>query len=53
MVGDIVGFDAKSRGYITGRVKKVNPKTVLVTDSKSGVVWKVTATLLEPASIGA
>ena len=50
LVGDIVGFDAKSRGYITGRVKKVNPKTVLVTDSKSGVVWKVSATLLEPAA---
>lgn len=50
MVGDIVGFDAKTRGYITGRVKKVNPKTVLVTDSKSGVVWKVSATLLEPAA---
>ena len=52
MVGDIVGFDAKSRGYITGRVKKVNPKTVLVTDSASGTVWKVSATLLEPAAIG-
>ena len=53
MVGDFVGFDAKSRGYITGRVKKVNPKTVLVTDSKSGTVWKVSATLLTPAAIGA
>jgi len=53
LVGDIVGFDAKSRGYITGRVKKVNPKTVLVTDSKSGTVWKVSATLLTPAAIGA
>lgn len=53
LVGDIVGFDAKTRGYITGRVKKVNPKTVLVTDSASGVVWKVSASLLEPAGIGA
>ena len=53
LVGDIVGFDAKSRGYITGRVVKVNPKTVLVKDSASGTQWKVSATLLESASIGA
>ena len=53
MVGDIVGFDAKTRGYITGRVTKVNTKTVGVRCSKTGTQWKVTATLLEPASIGA
>ena len=53
MVGDIVGFDAKTRGYITGRVTKVNSKTVLVKQSSTGVQWKVTATLLEPAAIGA
>lgn len=53
MVGDIVGFDAKSRGYITGRVTKVNPKTVAVKCSRTGTQWKVTATLLEPAAIGA
>ena len=53
MVGDIVGFDAKTRGYITGRVTKVNIKTVTVRCSKTGTQWKVSATLLEPASIGA
>ena len=53
MVGDIVGFDAKTRGYITGRVTKVNSKTVVVKQSSTGVQWKVTATLLEPAAIGA
>jgi len=53
MVGDIVGFDAKTRGYITGRVVKVNTKTVAVKCSKTGTQWKVTATLLEPAAIGA
>ena len=52
MVGDIVGFDARTRGYITGRVVKVNPKTVLVKDSTTGTQWKVSAALLEPASIG-
>ena len=53
LVGDIVGFDARTRGYITGRVVKVNPKTVLVKDSTTGTQWKVSAALLEPASIGA
>ena len=53
LVGDVVGFDAKTRGYITGRVLKVNPKTVLVKDSRTGTQWKVAAALLEPASIGA
>jgi hypothetical protein len=53
MVGDIVGFDAKTRGYITGRVTKVNSKTVVVKQSSTGVQWKVSAALLEPASIGA
>jgi len=53
MVGDIVGFDAKTRGYITGRVVKVNTKTVAVKCSKTGTQWKVSATLLESASIGA
>ena len=52
LVGDIVGFDAKTRGYITGRVTKVNRKTVLVKDSNSNTQWKVAAALLEPASIG-
>jgi len=52
MVGDIVGFDAKSRGYITGRVTKINRKTVLVKDSRTGTQWKVTASILEPAMIG-
>ena len=53
MVGDVVGFDAKTRGYITGRVTKVNRKTVLVKDSRTGTQWKVAAGLIEPASIGA
>jgi len=53
LVGDVVGFDANTRGYITGRVTKVNPKTVLVKDSSTGTQWKVAASLLEPAAIGA
>lgn len=51
LVGDIVSFDAKG-GTVTGTVRKVNPKTVVVKDSNSNTVWKVTATLLTPLSIG-
>jgi hypothetical protein len=52
MVGDIVGFDAKTRGYITGRITKINTKTVAVKCSRTGTNWKVTASALETASIG-
>jgi len=52
LVGDIVSFDAKG-GTVTGKVHKVNPKTVVVKDSNSHTMWKVTATLLTPLSIGA
>ncbi len=52
LVGDVVSFDAKG-GTVTGKVHKVNPKTVLVKDSNSHTMWKVTATLLTPLSIGA
>ena len=50
-VGDIVSFDSRS-GKVTGKVTKVNPKTVIVKDSNSATQWKVTATLLTPLSIG-
>ena len=51
LVGDVVSFDTKS-GTITGTVRKVNPKTVLVKDSNSNTQWKVTATLLTPLNVG-
>ena len=51
LVGDVVSFDTKS-GTITGTVRKVNPKTVLVKDSNSATQWKVTATLLTPLNVG-
>ena len=50
-VGDVVSFDTKS-GTITGTVRKVNPKTVLVKDRNSATTWKVTATLLTPLHVG-
>ena len=51
LVGDIVSFDTRS-GTVTGTVRKVNPKTVLVKDSASATQWKVTATLLTPLNVG-
>jgi len=50
-VGDIVSFDSRS-GTVTGTVRKVNPKTVLVKDRNSATTWKVTATLLTPLNVG-
>ena len=52
LVGDVVSFEGRGGATVTGRVKKVNPKTVLVKDSASNTVWRVTATLLTPLSIG-
>ena len=51
LVGDVVSFDTKS-GTITGTVRKVNPKTVLVKARNSATQWKVTATLLTPLNVG-
>jgi uncharacterized protein YkvS len=53
MVGDIVSFEERKGATVTGRVMKVNPKTVVVKDSATAIQWKVTATLLTPLSIGA
>lgn len=52
MVGDVVSFEGRGGATVTGKVHKVNPKTVLVKDSASATMWKVTATLLTPLSIG-
>jgi uncharacterized protein YkvS len=52
LVGDVVSFDSRG-GTVTGTVRKVNPKTVLVKDSKSATTWKVTATLLTLLHVGA
>jgi hypothetical protein len=51
MVGDTVRFDAKTRGVITGKVTKINIKTVGVKCSRTGVQWKVTASAVQPVEI--
>ena len=52
MVGDVVSFEGRGGKTVTGKVQKVNPKTVVVRDSASATQWKVTASLLTPLSIG-
>jgi len=46
-VGDTVTFDAKSDGVVTGQVTKVNVKTVAVKCGRTGINWKVHASLLK------
>ena len=53
MVGDIVSFTGRGSATVTGRVTKINRKTVQVRDSRTNTLWKVTASMLEPAAIGA
>jgi putative ribosome biogenesis GTPase RsgA len=53
MVGDIVSFEGRGGKTVTGKVMKVNPKTLLVQDSQTMTRWKVTASLVTPLSIGA
>jgi uncharacterized protein YkvS len=52
MVGDIVSFTGRRNATVTGRVTKVNQKTVVVLDNNSSTQWKVTASMLTPLSIG-
>lgn len=47
VAGDTVRFDAKTRGIITGKVIKINPKTVKVRCDRTGMIWRVAASLLE------
>lgn len=51
-VGDIVSFEPRNDNTVTGRVTKINRKTVIVKDSNSNTNWKVTASLLTRLSIG-
>lgn len=51
LVGDIVSFETR-KGTITGKVRKVNRKNVIVADSNSTSEWKVPANLLTKLGIG-
>ena len=47
MVGDTVTFDARTRGVITGKVLKINIKTVQVRCDRTQGLWKVSASALK------
>ena len=49
--GEIVSFETRN-GLVTGKVRKVNRKTVTVGESNSIRSWKVPANLLTKLAIG-
>ena len=53
IIGDIVSFDGRRGQTVTGKVTKVNQKTVVVRDSTTQTQWKVTASMLTKLGIGA
>ena len=53
MVGDIVSFTGKRGVDVSGKVKKIAQKTVVVRDSSTQTQWKVTASMLTKLGIGA
>ena len=52
MVGDIVGFEGRRGNQVSGKVVKVNQKTLVVLDSKTQPRWKVSGTLVQKLGIG-
>ena len=53
VIGDIVSFEGRRGQTVTGKVTKVNQKTVVVRDSNTQTQWKVTASMLTKLGIGA
>ena len=53
VIGDIVSFSGRRGQTVTGKVTKVNQKTVVVRDSATQTQLKVTASMLTKLGIGA
>jgi putative ribosome biogenesis GTPase RsgA len=53
VIGDIVSFEGRRGQTVTGKVTKVNQKTVVVRDPTTQIQWKVTASMLTKLGIGA
>tara|TARA_B100001564_G_C20464857_1_gene589783 strand:+ start:226 stop:498 length:273 start_codon:yes stop_codon:yes gene_type:complete len=51
LVGNIVSFETR-KGTITGRVRKINRKNVVVQESNTDTRWNVPANLLTKLKIG-
>lgn len=52
LVGDIVGFTKKNGVRVTGQIRKVNQKYIIVNESATGTQWRVPATMLTKLGIG-
>ena len=52
MKGDIVSFTGRRGQTVSGKVEKVNQKTIIVRDSKTNIVWRVTASMVTKLGIG-
>ena len=52
MIGEIVGCEGRRGQQVSGKVVKVNQKTLVVLDSKTQVRWKVSGTLVQKLGIG-
>ena len=52
IIGDIVSFESRRGQTVTGKVTKVNPKTIVIQDSKTRTQWRVTSSLVTKLGIG-
>ena len=53
LVGDIVQFTKKNGMQVSGQIRKVNKKYIIVNDSATGTQWRVPGTMLTKLGIGA
>jgi uncharacterized protein YkvS len=53
LVGDIVQFTKKDGMQVSGQVRKINKKYIIVNESATGTQWKVPGTMLTKLGIGA
>ena len=53
LVGDIVQFTKKNGMQVSGQVRKINKKYIIVNESATGTQWRVPGTMLTKLGIGA
>ena len=49
-IGDIVEWDAKIGKIVTGKITKINRKTIIVRAADTGTEWRVSPSLLKKAA---
>jgi hypothetical protein len=53
LVGDIVQFTKKNGVQVSGQIRKINKKYIIVNESATGTQWRVPGTMLTKLGIGA